>query len=640
MSRNELPSRLHIDKAYCPLRHWTDVPPTLCITMVIPRQNLLLFETTPFRMTKPIVQMVLRAMDMRAQSFYLDIHVGFGYLKALGNRYSENLTLEVQDDEYRWDGTSPMIVSAMVPSSVALQKPDLSTEVIFGLNHNPHSFAVFGEELGLDLAISRSTLAGSDVYITRNRPNMSVPLSLSGMTTSLSPVNDILLPTPSESGMEEPQTRFHVQLNKDMSKVHGLTGHVDVFPGKLQDRLRSGARVQVSQISPFEVSIYFDKPTLVIKRMRFPMPVSMNKSKTKVARKSSYIEFIASAASQEECSARPDSLYLMVQEKGTLALCNPHYVSLDQLPIFNRESPSELSWLVPCVSDMFSARERGLRHMCIESDLKCEDARVNFKDSLFSIYSHATGTNDAQRHDVLVLSHPQNGGVHMLMFVSSLRFDMSCQNVVLDAAILPLTTDVVQSMKPTIRAIHQRGAVSVILDDEELLIWKHAIPAFTERCRDWKHTSSCEYITSGSIPVSIKFGQQPICSCGKGKFPPGYIKHLPGIWEHVAKYAVRAAISPCFSVPLVERPFDMKDLDELEEWCSDSESSEDSIDEELASLHLRKGTCFNCGKGDVQSGSLLRCAGCMVAEYCSKDCQRLDWKGGEHKFLCPLLRKK
>ena len=70
------------------------------------------------------MQMVLRAMDMRAQSFYLDIHVGFGYLKALGNRYSENLTLEVQDDEYRWDGTSPMIVSAMVPSSVALQKPD------------------------------------------------------------------------------------------------------------------------------------------------------------------------------------------------------------------------------------------------------------------------------------------------------------------------------------------------------------------------------------------------------------------------------------------------------------------------------------------------------------------------------------
>lgn len=468
---------------------------------------------------------------------------------------------------------------------------------------------------------------------------MAVPLSFCELTTSISPVNDKLVTMPSESEMEEPQTRFHVQLNGNMSKVQSLMGHVDIIPGKVQDRLRSGARVQVSQISPFEVSIFFSKPKLVIKQMRFPMPISMNKSKTKVARKSSYIEFIASVASQRECSARPDSLYLMTQEKGSLALCNTHYVSLDKLPIFSRNNPSELSWLVPSVSDMFSARERNLRDTRMAPGLKCEDMRVNFKDSLLSIFSHVTRTNGAQRHDVLVLNHPQNGGVHMLIFVSSLRFDMSCQHVVLDAAILPLTTDIVQSIKPTIHSIHQRGVVSVIIDDEELLLWKHALPAFTERCCDWKHTSSCEYISSG-IPVSTKFGQQPICSCGKGKFPPGYIKHLPGIWEQVAKYAVRAAIPPCFSVPLVERPFEAKDLDELEEWWSDSESSEDSIDAALASLKLRKGTCFNCGKGDVQSGSLLRCSGCMVAEYCSKNCQRLDWKAGEHKFLCPLLKKK
>lgn len=167
---------------------------------------------------------------------------------------------------------------------MALQRPDLSTEIIFALNQNPHSFAIFGQELGLDLAISRSTLAGSDVYITKSRPNMAVPLSFCGLTTSISPVNDKLVTMPSGSEMEEPQTRFHVQLNGNMSKVQSLMGRVDIIPGKVQDRLRSGARVQVSQISPFEVSIFFSNPKLVIKQMRFPMPISMNKSKTKVRR--------------------------------------------------------------------------------------------------------------------------------------------------------------------------------------------------------------------------------------------------------------------------------------------------------------------------------------------------------------------
>ena len=58
--------------------------------------------------------------------------------------------------------------------------------------------------------------------------------------------------------------------------------------------------------------------------------------------------------------------------------------------------------------------------------------------------------------------------------------------------------------------------------------------------------------------------------------------------SHSPSYAVQAAIPPCFFVTLVERPFAIEDLDELEGRWSDSESSEDIINEKLASMRLKK----------------------------------------------------
>lgn len=634
MLGTELPSLSAVNHPQCPLRHWRDVPSSLCITMVVPHERLRLFKKASIKSGSPIVQMVLRAMDIQAQSFYLSIQAGFGYLKVLGDRYSEDLSLEVEEDEQNWDGTAPMIVSAVVPSSVALQKLDLSTEVMFTLNQSPHSFAMFSDRLGLELAISKSTLAGKDVYITKNRPNMSTHMLFSGISPHPSVEDAKPSIMPSGSGEEGTQTRFHAQLTPDHSKLAYLMSHVDILPGHLQEVLRSGAGVQVSQISMFEISISFDTGDLV-KKVYFPAPISMAGSKTRVARKSSYIEFIAPISARKEISARPDSLYPVFQEKGFVGLRNPHYVLLDKLPILTRTNPVGMSWLIPRVSDMFSRREHKTREIQMTSGSSAGDVRVNFKDSLYALFSHSTGMNGARRHDVLALNNPQEGGVHMLIFISSLRLDMSCQHVVLDSAVLPLSMDIIPKMAPLLDTIQQRGLMSITVDNDELRLWKHALPSMVERCRTWNHKASCEYATSGQIPVSVEFGQQPLCSCGKGKFPLGYKIDLPGIWEKVSKYAVRAAISPCFSVPFVERSLELKDLDKLQEW--QSAGSVDGIAQKLETLRLKRGSCFRC---DKRKDSLLRCGGCKVAEYCSKDCQKEDWKEGKHKVLCSLLEQR
>ncbi|ODM21540.1 hypothetical protein SI65_02384 [Aspergillus cristatus] len=633
MLESELPSRSGVTHPQCPLKHWTDVPSSLCVTMVIPREKLRLFKNASFKSGSPVVQMVLRAMDIRAQSFYMNIQAGFGNLKMFREKYAEDLALEIEEDERGWDGTAPMIVSAVVPSSVALQKLDLSTEVIFALNQSPHSFSAFSDRLGLDLAISQSTLASNDVYITKNRPNMSMPMAFSGIAGNPSKVDTKSSSSPSESGGNI-EAWFHAQLTPDQSKLASVMAHIDILPGELQDILRSGTGVKTTQASTFEVSISFDTGEMV-KKVRFPTPITMVGSKTRVARKSSYIEFIASVPAKKEICGLPDSLYSMVQEKRFLGVRTPHYVSLDQLPILDRFNPTKLSWLIPRLADMFSARERKTREVHMASNSRSGDVRVNFKDSLLSLIARTAGINGAQRQDVLALSDPQNGGVHVFIFISSLRLDISCQHVVLDAAVLPLSLDIMPHMIPLIDTLQQRGLMSINVDQDELLLWKHALPVMVERCRNWEHKPSCEYKTSGKVPASVEFGQQPLCSCGKGKFPAGYKTAFPGIWNKLSKYAARAAISPCFSVPFVERSFELKDLDKIQEW--QNAGAVDGVAQKVEALKLKKGACFRC---DKRKDSLLRCGGCKVAEYCSKECQKEDWKNGKHKVLCPLLGKK
>lgn len=549
MPDEELPSRLAVSSPQCPLQHWKHVPSSLCVTMIVPREKLRLFKRTSSKGGNPIVQMVLRDFEMDVQSFYLSVQAGFGHLRMLGERYSEDLALEIEEDKQNWDGTAPMIVSAVVPSSVVLQKVDLSTEVIFALNQSLYSFAAFGNKLGLELAISKSTLASEDVYITKNRPNMSTHLSFSGINTSPSVENvKQSSTTSSESDKEETQTQFHARLTTDQSKLESIMAHIDILPGQLQNVLQSGAGVKATQSSLFEVSISFDTGTL-IKRVQFPTPISMNGSKTLVAQKPSYVEFIAPVPAQKEIFDRPDSLYPMVHGRTFVGFRTPHYVSLDRLPILSRTNAAGMSWLLPHLSGMFSLSGHDTQETQVKSGSKGGDVRVNFKDSLLALFSCSTGMNGVRRPDVLALNSPEEGGVHMLIFVSSLRLDMSCQHVVLDVAVLPLSLDTIPKMVPLLNTVKQRGFLSITVDKSELLQWKHALPAMVERCRDWNHKPSCEYLTSGKVPVSVEFGQQPLCSCGKGRFPRSYKTALPGIWKEMSKHAVRAAIAPIFPYP-------------------------------------------------------------------------------------------
>jgi hypothetical protein len=268
---------------------------------------------------------------------------------------------------------------------------------------------------------------------------------------------------------------------------------------------------------------------------------------------------------------------------------------------------------------MFSARESKLRG---EQQALTHDARVNYKETVFSLYVQFSGLQGARCSRAFALSDPRNDGMEILIFVSSARLDPCNRTVILDVALIPLTRGLLSKIKPFLEALNIRmPLIHIVVNKEETKLWKQVIPSLVERCRKWEHGADCEYAAASRIPLSFDTGKQFLCSCGNGVFPDDYISEIRD-WHHVEQYAVRAAISPTFPVPLADKLVSMDDMQRESPVRSEEKSGSE---------------CWNCGKSKNDEGITLRvCSGCHEATYCSRSCQRADSK--QHKKVCGKAR--
>ncbi|KAK7431531.1 hypothetical protein QQZ08_002022 [Neonectria magnoliae] len=591
---------------------WKPIPLAVAVTLVVPRNTISrLYQGSAWhKVASPCLVGSLRASPKATSQWHNmfgDVHLIFGNVKETGSRNEDNFRVSIEQDRDGWSGTAPLIASFYVPVS-ALQVEPKHTIVGISVLPSVQSTPLYSHTLGLNMTVFETNLNDrAAVFVTKYLPGQKSYPIICDNVKGLGSAIDI--------GKDDKTTKLMAEVPPTQTKLTTITSHLDITSKKGKDLLKEKVPIELSQESPFVIDIVFGDNKLVCP-LRFPLPVTKTGSRTRIARTSGYIEVIAPIAQSGTSEELAGFIFPAALSSGVPYTLNTPHLNLDMLPILDAQrSQDKMRWLTTLTSLQFSAREKRLRDEADSETGLSGDPRVNFKESIFTMFMLASGLQGGQT-GMFSINHPEQGGIHMLLFVSALRLDGDSASVVLDAAVIPFTTELIESgrMEAFLLLIRTLECCTLNVNDAELVLWKKVLPSLAERCRTWSHGPGCEYKKKhATIPLSLEPGKQALCSCGNGQLPKDFVP-LPE-WENAAPNAVRVAINPTYAVPFVEEVVDQ------------------SLVAQMGTLSVETDRCKNCGKPDgVNDVSLKKCQGCLKAKYCSGPCQKADWK--KHRMEC------
>ncbi|KAI3318107.1 hypothetical protein HD806DRAFT_324747 [Xylariaceae sp. AK1471] len=595
---------------------WKEMPEVVCVTLVVPREHVnQLYSTEYTKTTAPTLEGIVDFSGGAAGglSRFSSAQVAFGSIERQGNLDDETAAITIKPDLRGWQGTSDMTISFYVPTNILLANPD-RTQVGLGVQQTIANMGSF-RHLEEHMKVYTTPLSDdSQVFISKFLPGMvGYPMTCSRV--NIAPIEDI-------GGNVSLPTKTVTSLTLNGDRIDSFCCHVDFLDDISKKPLAGKASIELRQSSPTVIEIAFGKEALPYP-ISFPAPVSKEGAKTRIARKSSYIEVIASFAEPLVSDTLKTTLYPVTLGPNFVpVVINGHQVNLDSLPILSvgKSYKKSSEWITTLMSNQFSLPERKIRSAAMEAGglHLHQSLRINLKDSLFTIFMLSTGLQGGQT-GLFSLNHPTEGNC-ILIFVRSVRLDGAAATIVADAVCLPLTQALLDSnaIDTFLLVLRELQICAIKVDDEELALWKILLPAMAERCRTWNHKSSCEYRKPGAtVPLSMEMGEAFMCSCGNGQLPESYM-NLPE-WDEAAKYLVRLAISPTFPVPYLEPILDP------------AMKSSNLLDQGVDELQLEK--CRTCSATEAKNGKkLLKCSRCHEVSYCSSECQKKDWK--THRMEC------
>ena len=616
-------------KALAPCFKGDDPPSVACVTVEVPLARFKRFlGLARAASATPMLCCTLRTSSW--SNSFAAVQIGFGSVKRKKGSADDSPDLEILADPLGWDGSSSLFASFYVPSWILLQKPS-SIEVGCGILHTVHALMSFTKHFGPQLDFFETQLTDdSKVSVTRFMPNLKTYPALAPQVRETAPGNQ------SNKNWE---MSIVASIPHQDPRVTHLTCRVDLKSEAAKARLADSATdVHVKFQSPLQCEL--ESSATHGLAISWPTAVMGSHSRLRIARKSSYVEVVVPlwnsvGAPDAPFFTFPISLSTTKTGSGALLPINLNLprVRLDHVPEIDRQVSQKIDWLITHMSVAFSDRERRTRDAGLAGKLPpgvTPDIRIEIKEGLFSIFMQYTGLQ-GQRADIFALALPTSG-INVLIYPAALRLDLNNRTVVLDAAVIPLTPNVLldKEMQQFLAAQQKLKMCQVRVTDDELRAWKAMLSALVERCRTWAHKGTCEYTSHGEVPLSrgLAEAQTPLCSCGLGQFPDGYLKQRKVLnLEHALRtYATRVALAPIFAVPYVEACFLGDTLKGMPE----------NVVPEMNARSEGQG-CFTCGRSEKKNtGSksevLLVCVRCKKARYCSADCQKADWK--RHKPSC------
>lgn len=595
---------------------WDEIPEAIAVTLVVP----------PSRW-KPIfreavdcgIGLTLEGHLRKVGSWhnmYADVQVTFGTLTTSGLRDGDDYAVSVQEDVRGCLGDSPIVVS-FYAAAAAVQIDMRTSQVALCLQNTMQNVTVFAAKLGTPMAIFETGLGdGNHVHITKHTPGQQgfpVVGSLSRQPASFSGRSADVTLTP--------------EIEESTGKIAAITGRANITSDEGKRYLQDKLPIALQQTSPFTIDVVFGERALV-QTITYRVPVTQENSRSRVARKSGYVEVIAKLAEPGVSGILEEYIFPTVTTDLSVspgnvvpATLNIPHLSLDTLPIIDVAEKKSIRFLDSLASFTFSDRERHLREEVLASATQtglAPSVRLNFKETLLTILMVSSGLQGGQT-GLFALSLAETG-IHMLLFVSALRLDGANASVVLDAAVIPVTTAMLKDadFEAFLLLLRTLECCTITVDAAELALMKKVLPALAERCRTWSHAEGCEYSVQGRAPLSLDHGAQVLCSCGQGKLPDGFVG-VPD-WEASARrFATRIAISPTFAVPFVEDVV-------YSEFAK-------SIREHPETAGKKPEACRNCGRTRAaDGGALKKCMRCLEVKYCSAECQKKDWK--KHRMEC------
>ena len=576
-----------------------DTPAVVQLVLVVPRKKLIVFTgKKPDAIGTPALHVSVtqtKGQNQYENKFY-SFQAFFG--DVVYDDSTQNASV-VKEDENGWLGSADLVVTCAVPAFGLLIGPKNGIRVALMINTNPDSRARF-THLGMRLAVFETGSSDEKrLFVCRDAPKLD---NLRSSSMQQEWVKKI-------SSQNQSSFQTLVKLTAGHRATH-LQSHMDFPKDSAESKaLSTGEALTVIEHSPSTVMVRIGSS--LKRQVIFPLPIQGSQSKTRIARKSSWIEVEVPIFTGLD-GDRFDSWTQMVFEASLPPLCwSMPRVNLELQPMVTFPRTGDSSWLRTFMGTTVSDTERPLSKL---DQATTTNAKFDLKQSLNILFLTFAGLDERSKASSKTFQLAlEPTGAHTLIFAVAIRHDLDLGSLVMEAYVVPFTIPRVKELLQPLNALQRTEPRVIRVSNDESALWKRMLPASAERCRTWEHKPTCEYRNKGA-PLSTEAGKSPLCSCGEGKLSGTELAKL-GLkeWAPFAKYAICVAIAPIFPVPYIESSMSdiLKTSPAVRSQQAGTSASAPSLTRQTLKSAGAVAKCDHCGKaGD----KLLVCGGVSESE--------------------------